>query len=340
MKKKLLMILLSFVVIIAVLQLTVMGMGINWEKNRQLKEESVTEEATKLEEKRQEYKELEEEVSKKTVQLEKQQDLKIQKEENLKALEQQIQKYKDSSGNIDKEKYLKEKMINCYVENQELLLASQAEILLSMGVDTSFYISYSERDVAGEMTDAVQSAVIDGLVEELNMGIVGDVAGDTISSTVDALRDEVSVDSLYAGITEGLENGMRNVVEGEIQDKINGVIGFDVFAAADLVEQVLGCQNPMPEYLASQISSQMERDGQYLTQMIDQEVFQKQDLEEMITYYEDLCVLAEELYTQTEGEVDVCIDDWEYHLDNMKNIYKQYCINEEIIDMCKNSSGE
>ena len=69
MKKKLLMILLSFVVIIAVLQLTVMGMGINWEKNRQLKEESVTAASTKPEEIRQEYKELEEEFSGKTVQL-------------------------------------------------------------------------------------------------------------------------------------------------------------------------------------------------------------------------------------------------------------------------------
>ena len=67
-------------------------------------------------------------------------------------------------------------MLDCYIESQELLVAAQAEVLESLGVDTDFLISYDGGiDLEGKAIDTVQSAVITGLAGEMGDGAVSDV---------------------------------------------------------------------------------------------------------------------------------------------------------------------
>ena len=252
------------------------------------------------------------------------------------SLNAQIQMYEESEQALDRDTYLKQKMISCYVQNQEILIAAENEVLESMGIEPDYQISYDGQDIVGDGLEKVESAVIDGLVEDLDAGVIGGIAGDTAKETLFALQNDFSMDSLYAGISKGLESGVENAVKSTIQD----VVGVDIFSAADLLDKLKGYKDAVPEYLASQISSQMQRDADYLTQYLNQDILKKEDLQQLESYYYDLGVLSQELYEQTDGGIDMRLDNWQEHDASLQSMYERYCINEQIIQLCQQETGE
>jgi len=268
----------------------------------------------------------------------------VQKQlEDISAREEQLRAeaalYSEKEAAADSETFLKQKMISSYLENQEFLIAAQSEVLGSVGVDTGFLVSYTERDVKGEALEMVENAVIDGLVEEIGAGAVGDVAGTTAKEVIHSMAEDFSVDGLCQGISNGLSSGVQNVMQSSIQDKINDMVGFDIFGTADLVDQLAGYETQVPEYLASKISLQIQNDADSLYSYLEQEQLTKTDLENIQVWFADLGALAEELYEQTGGGVDVRPTDWQLHNENLKEIYKGYCINEQIIALCEEELG-
>ena len=256
-------------------------------------------------------------------------------------LEKQIAVYEKGEQAADPAVYLKQKMLDCYIESQELLVAAQAEVLESLGVDTDFLISYDGGiDLEGKAIDTVQSAVITGLAGEMGDGAVSDVVGTTMEEAVNALREDMSADSLYEGITKGLQDGIANVMESAIQDKIKDIVGFDVFGAQNILEKLSGYEEKIPTYLASQISEEMQKDSDYLSYILTAENLKNEDLVQIQSYFYDLGTLSEELYNQTDGQVDVQLADWKSHDDTLREINERYSINEKIIEMCKEQLGE
>ena len=262
-----------------------------------------------------------------------------EQQQKLEDIEAQIALYEAGEQAADPDAFLKQKMLDCYVENQELVIAAQSEVLESMGVDTSYLISYEEIDAQGEMIDQIQSQIVDGLVTELDAGVVGDIVGATVDETITALRDEVSAESLYQGITQGLETGITNTIQSTIQDKIGETIGFDIFGAASLMEQLSSYEEELPQYLASEISEEIQRDADQITSLIGQETVTVNDLQELQILYYDLGVLSEELYAQTDGGVDIQPDNWREHDEVLREINAQYQINKKIIEMCNERLG-
>lgn len=260
----------------------------------------------------------------------------ISKEEELRTT---AALYREKESTADSETFLKQKMISSYMENQTLLIAAQSEVLGSVGLDTSFLVSYTQRDIKGDALTAVEDTIIDGLVEEIGAGAVGDVAGTTVKEVLHSLSEDFSVEGLCSGISNGLVSGVQNVMQSSIQEKIKEAVGFDIFGTADLVNQLTGYEEQVPEYLASRISIQIQNDADALSGYLSQEQLTKTDLENIQVWFSDFGFLAEELYEQTNGGVDVRPEDWQLHNENLKEIYKEYCVNEQVIALCEEELG-